>query len=146
MSAERNLEVVRTVYDRFVNQGEFEVCDQHYRTDVVDHQGLPGGPGGIDGVKYTIAGLRRAFPDVHVSIDAASAYDDYVVIHCTWRGTFLGDLLGVRPTGLALECHGVVVWRLQDGRLAERWAIGVDDGIMSVLGLGLFGRKRRARA
>ncbi|MBL1076436.1 ester cyclase [Nocardia sp. 2] len=145
MSAERNLAVVREVYDRFVNRGEFEVCDVHYRTDVVDHGGLPGAPDGIAGVKYTIAGLRRAFPDLHVSIDAASAHEDYVVIHCTWRGTFLGDLLGVRPTGEPVEFRGVVVWRLEEYRMAERWAIGVDNGMMAALGLGFFGRKRRKR-
>jgi len=146
VSPEHNLEIVRSVYDGFVNKGDTTVCDRHYRTDVVDHQGLPGAPDGIDGVKYTIAGLRAAFPDLHVSIDASSAHDDYVVIHCTWRGTFLGTLLGVAPTGAPVEFRGVVVWRLEAGRMAERWAIGVDNGMMEALGLGFFGKRRRQRS
>ncbi|PNE32934.1 hypothetical protein AF335_15610 [Streptomyces eurocidicus] len=132
---ERNKAVIRRVFDEFVNRGDFSVVDEIYRADVVDHQPLPGAPKGIPGVKYTIAGLRAGFPDLHVTIEDMSAHADHVVIHNTWRGTHLGEFLGLPPTGRAIEFTGVVVWRLTGGLIAERWGIGVDSNMLAVLGM-----------
>ncbi len=132
---ELNKKIIRRVFDEFVNAGDFSVVDEIYRTDMVDHQPLPGAPEGPEGVKYTIAGLRTGFPDVHVTIEDISAHADHVVIHNTWRGTHLGEFLGMEPTGRALEFRGVVVWRLTDGLIAERWGIGVESNMLSELGM-----------
>ena len=132
---EHNKRTIRRLFDEFVNQGEFSVVDEIYRPDMIDHQPLPGAPEGREGVKYTIAGLRSGFPDLHVTIEAMSAKADHVVIHNTWRGTHLGDFLGMAPTGRPIEFRGVVVWRLADGLIAERWGIGVESNMLSALGM-----------
>lgn len=132
---ERNKAVIRRVFDEFVNRGDFSVVDEVYRTDVVDHQPLPGAPKGLPGVKYTIAGLRGGFPDLHVTIEDMSAHADHVVIHNTWRGTHLGEFLGMPPTGRVVEFTGVVVWRLAGGLIAERWGIGVESNMLAELGM-----------
>ncbi|MGW1505117.1 ester cyclase [Streptomyces mirabilis] len=133
---ERNKKTIRRVFDTFVNQGDFSVVDEIYSPHMVDHQPLPGAPEGLEGVRYTIAGLREGFPDLHVTIEDMSAHGDHVVIHNTWRGTHLGDFLGAPPTGQAIEFTGVVVWRLlADGLIAERWGIGVESNMLAVLGL-----------
>ncbi|MFF0636217.1 ester cyclase [Nocardia sp. NPDC004151] len=149
-TAEENARIIRRVFDEFVNQGDFSVVDEIYSPDMVDHQPLPGAPDGTAGVKYTIAGLREGFPDLHVTIEALSAHADYVVIHNTWRGTFTGEFLGMDPTGEAIEFKGVVVWRLADGLICERWGIGVESAMLEALGLGwlmsgALGRKGRRR-
>lgn len=59
---ERNKAIIRRVFDEFVNQGDFSVVDELYGDDMVDHQPLPGAPEGLEGVRYTIAGLREASP------------------------------------------------------------------------------------
>ncbi|MGW4995940.1 ester cyclase, partial [Streptomyces mirabilis] len=133
---ERNKKTIRRVFDAFVNQGDFSVVDEIYSPHMIDHQPLPGAPEGLEGVRYTIAGLREGFPDLHVTIEDMSAHGDHVVIHNTWRGTHLGDFLGAPPTGQAIEFTGVVVWRLlADGLIAERWGIGVESNMLAVLGL-----------
>ncbi|MGW2522783.1 ester cyclase [Streptomyces sp. NPDC001617] len=134
-AAERNKKIIRRVFDEFVNKGVFSVVDEIYREDMIDHQPLPGAPEGRSGVKYTIAGLRAGFPDLHVTIEDMSAHADYVVIHNTWRGTHLGDFLGMAPTGRPMESRGVVVWRLADGLIAERWGIGVESNMLAQLGM-----------
>ncbi|WP_244184569.1 ester cyclase [Streptomyces cellostaticus] len=123
------------MFEEFVNQGVFSVVDEIYREDMVDHQPLPGAPEGRPGVKYTIAGLRAGFPDLHVTIEDMSAHGDYVVIHNTWRGTHLGEILGMAPTGRSIESRGVVVWRLADGLIAERWGIDVESNMLAQLGM-----------
>ncbi|WP_331742278.1 ester cyclase (plasmid) [Streptomyces sp. NBC_00876] len=133
---ERNKRTIRAVFDTFVNKGDFSIVDEIYSPDMVDHQALPGAPEGLEGVRYTIAGLREGFPDLHVTIEDMSAHADHVVIHNTWRGTHLGEFLGMAPTGRPIEFKGVVVWRLLDnGLIAERWGIGVDSNMLSELGM-----------
>jgi steroid delta-isomerase-like uncharacterized protein len=133
---ERNKKTIRQVFDSFVNQGDFSVVDKIYSPDMIDHQSLPGAPEGLEGVRYTIAGLREGFPDLHVTIEDMSAHSDHVVIHNTWRGTHTGDFLGAPATGRFIEFRGVVVWRLLDnGLIAERWGIGVESNMLSVLGM-----------
>jgi predicted ester cyclase len=137
-STEKNKATIRRVFDEFVNQGDFSVVDEIYRPDIIDHEGLPGAPEGAEGVKYTIAGLRTAFPDLRVVIEDMSAHGDHVVIHNTWHGTHLGELLGMAPTGRTIESTGIVIWRLQDGLIAERWAVGVASNMFAQLGMRMF--------
>lgn len=146
---ERNKATIRRVFAEFVNQGDASIVDELYRPDVVDHAGLPGAPEGAEGVKYTIAGLREAFPDFHVTIEDISAHDDMVVIHNTWRGTHRGELLGIAPTGRSLLSVGIVIWRFDEkGRIAERWEHNVASNMFAALGLRMLaprkGRRRTA--
>jgi predicted ester cyclase len=145
---ERNKATIRRVFTEFVNQGDASIVDECYRPDIVDHAGLPGAPEGAEGVKYTIAGLREAFPDFHVTIEDISAHDDMVVIHNTWRGTHLGELLGMAPTGRSFLSVGIVIWRFdEEGRIAERWEHGVASNMFAALGMRMLApRKGRRRA
>lgn len=137
-----NEAVVRRVFDEIANRGDFDVVDQIYREDYVDHAPLPGGPPGREGVRHSIGGLRTAMPDLHVTVEAVSAHADKVAVHNTWSGTHTGEVLGIRPTGRDLTFTGVVVFRLVDGLIAERWAIGVELNMLKELGLGLPWLKR----
>jgi predicted ester cyclase len=143
---EKNKAIIRRVFDEFVNRGDFSVIDEIYHPGMVDHQPLPGAPEGREGVKYTIAGLRAGFPDLHVTIEDMSAHADQVVIHNTWRGTHRGEFLGMAPTGRPLEFRGVVVWRLADGLIAERWGIGVESNMLADLGMRRLAPSGRGRA
>jgi predicted ester cyclase len=143
---ERNKATIRRVFTEFVNQGDSSLVDELYRADIVDHAGLPGAPEGAEGVKYTIAGLREAFPDFHVTIEDISAHDDMVVIHNTWRGTHRGELLGMAPTGRTFLSVGIVIWRFdEEGRIAERWEHGVASNMFAALGLRMPAPRRGGR-
>ncbi|MFE0134655.1 ester cyclase [Streptomyces sp. NPDC059037] len=144
-SVAHNRAVIRRVFEEFVNRGDFSVVDEVYREDMIDHEPMPGAPEGRIGVKYTIAGLREAFPDLKVTIEDMSAEGDFVVIHNTWRGTHLGTLLGLEATGRAIESRGIVIWRFQDGLIAERWAHGVASNMLAELGMKMPGARKKAR-
>jgi predicted ester cyclase len=143
---EQNKQAIRRVYEEFVNQGMLSGIDEIYDPGVVDHQPLPGAPPGRDGIKYTIAGLRAGFPDLHVTIEEISAHAEFVVIHNTWRGTHLGDFLGMAATGRTMDFRGVVVWRLANGLIAERWGIGVESNMLGALGMRRLAPARSPRA
>lgn len=152
MTIEANIRTVLRVFDEVVNLGRLDVIDEIYVEDMVDHEPLPGAPDGRPGVRYSIGGFIEGLPDLHVETHDVSAHGDYVVVHNTWRGTHTGSLAGLKPTGRSLEVSGVVVWRLRDGRISERWAMGVESGLMEQLGMnplitkGLERRRRRATA
>jgi predicted ester cyclase len=143
---ERNKATIRRVFAEFVNQGDASVVDELYRPDIIDHAGLPGAPEGAEGVKYTIAGLRAAFPDFHVTIEDISAHDDMVVIHNTWRGTHQGELLGMAPTGRTFLSVGIVIWRFDaEGKVAERWEHGVASNMFAALGMRMLAPRKDGR-
>ena len=122
-SVEDNKAVVRRVFDEVVNQGRLDVIDEIYAPEVVDHDPLPGAPPGLEGIRYSIGGLRAAMPDLEVIVEDISAHLDKVVVHNTWRGTQRGRLLGLGGSGRRICSTGIVIWRLVDGRIVERWAM-----------------------
>lgn len=143
---DRNKATIRRVFAEFVNRGDSSLVDELYRPDIVDHAGLPGAPEGAEGVKYTIAGLRAAFPDFHVTIEDISAHDDMVVIHNTWRGTHRGELLGMAPTGRTFLSVGIVIWRFdEEGRIAERWEHNVSSNMFAALGMRVLAPRKAGR-
>jgi predicted ester cyclase len=137
-STDANRAVVRRVFEEVINEAKLDVIDEIYDENIVDHDPLPGAPPGREGVKYSIGGLLEAFPDLNVTIEDMSAHGNFVVVHNVWRGTQTGRLLGLPSTGRSVTFSGVVIWRLEDGRIAERWAV-----IDLVQQLGVATRRRR---
>ncbi len=117
---QRNKDFVRAHFEEFVNRKNSAVFLQNSTADFYDHDLYdPGGPQGrptdADGDVAMMEGLYRRYPDVHVTIEDMVAEGDKVVCRNTWRGTD-------SQTGRRMEFHGIVLWRLEGGKLAERWA------------------------
>jgi steroid delta-isomerase-like uncharacterized protein len=66
--------------------------------------------------------MRAAFPDMQVTVADAVAEGDRVAVRAVWRGTHEGPFQGLAATGWTVTFEGMVLWRLKNGRLAERWA------------------------
>lgn len=60
---------------------------------------------GIDAVKKYYADSRRAFPDQRNEIISLRHAEDAVIVEFTLRGTHLGPLGAVPPTGNRFECR-----------------------------------------
>ena len=84
----------------------------------------PGPPGLTPGARYAagVARLRRAFPDVRISLDAVIAEGDLVAVHATLRGTHLGEFRGAPPTGRSATWTATAFRRVRDGQLVEGFA------------------------
>ncbi len=67
--------------------------------------------------------MREAFPDMQVTIPDAVAEGDRVAIRAIWRGTHKGTFRGLAATGRSVTMEGMVFWRIENGKIAERWAI-----------------------
>ena len=117
MNIEEAKAFVKQHFEDFVNKQDLSVADRNFSPDYREHgadvpQGLPDGP---EGPKVYLAAAFKKYPDIHVTIEDIVAEGDKVVVRNTWRATDSG-------TGQKIEFAGIVIWRIVDGKLAERWA------------------------
>ena len=108
---------VRRHFEDFVNRQDLSAADRNFATDYQEHGAdVPAGrPPGPEGPKQYLAEAFKRFPDIHVTIEDIVAEGDKVVVRNTWRATDSGS-------GQKIEFGGIVIWRIAEGKLAERWA------------------------
>ena len=110
-------EFIRNHFEEFVNRKNLRIGEANFAPGFVDHgsdvpAGMPPGPAGA--IQYVGAGLKKV-PDMHVSIEDMIAEDDKVVVRNHWMGT---DAASQQR----LEFSGIVIWRIANRQIAERWA------------------------
>ena len=114
-SAERNKAFVRAHFEEFVNRKNAAVILENMTADFYDHDGPGGKATDAAGDKAMMEATYEQYPDLRVTIEDMIAEGDKVMCRNTWRGT---DAV----TGKKIEFQGFVLWRLEGGKLAERWA------------------------
>jgi steroid delta-isomerase-like uncharacterized protein len=115
---------------RFVdaaNSGDAELfsttVDELVEPDVLVRTPVPSDATGAELVKELFAKLRRAYPDLHITIEDLIAEDDKVVSRNTVTGTHEGEYMGIPPTGKSVTYKEIIISRFVDGRIAENWAV-----------------------
>jgi steroid delta-isomerase-like uncharacterized protein len=134
-SAEENKAVVLRQEEEIFTRGNLDAADEIYAPGYVGHD--PSNPEDVRGpeaAKRAAADYRRAFPDLRVTVEDLIAEGDKVVARLRFRGTHLGELEGIAPTGRRVDCTGIVVSRMEGGKIAEDWANFDDLGLMRQLG------------
>jgi steroid delta-isomerase-like uncharacterized protein len=130
-----NITVVRRLIDEAFNEGRLETVEETVGTDFVGYDpALPEPIRGVEAQKEIIAGYRRAFPDVHITIDEVITQGDKVVTRWTARGTHRGDLWGIESTGKEVTITGISIDTVQNGRIVEGWTNWDTLGLMQQLG------------
>jgi steroid delta-isomerase-like uncharacterized protein len=134
-SAEENKAVVLRQEEEIFTRGNLDAAEEIYAPGYVGHD--PSNPEdvrGPEGAKQAAADYRRAFPDLRVTVEDLIAEGDKVVARLRFRGTHLGELEGIAPTGRRVDSTGIVVSRMEGGKIAEDWANFDDLGLMRQLG------------
>jgi steroid delta-isomerase-like uncharacterized protein len=110
-------------HDAVWSRGDLDAIDALYAPDFVGHHpGLPDWVG-REGVKLAVQTIRAAFPDFQESVEDVVVEGDRVVTRFTASGTHLGALAGVHPTGRRMSMAEIGVFRVADGRIAEKWGV-----------------------
>jgi len=104
--------------------GNFEVFEQLFADDFLDHTPQPGRTPDKDGARQLYKILRTAFPDFHADIHWQIADGDRVTTYKTYHGTHRGEFLGVAPTGRQIQFETVDVMRVRNGKITEHWGRG----------------------
>jgi steroid delta-isomerase-like uncharacterized protein len=122
MTLDANKALIRRVFEDVIPAGDAAAMRDLVAPDFMDHDPLPGQPAGAAGAEYVVSTMHGAHPDLRFSIDDLIADGDRVVIRWTLRGTNTGPMLGQPPSGQPVELAAIVIFRIADGRIAERWA------------------------
>lgn len=133
--ASDNAMIVRRFVDEVITKGDIEAAEQYVWEDVIEQVPLPGQGPGLDGLKEILRAMRAGFPDLVFSIQEQIAEDDKVASRFEWTGTHSGEFLGVPPTGRAVRVWGVVIDRLESGRIKDTRIIMDTVGLMGQLGI-----------
>jgi steroid delta-isomerase-like uncharacterized protein len=117
------------------NASDLNRIEDLVATDVVYHL-PPGGETlrGIEAFKQFLAGSRQAFPDKVWTIEDAVVDGEKIAFWATARGTHRADFMGIPPTGRSIDVTFFVIWRIQEGRVAEGWALWDVFTMMQQLG------------
>ena len=69
------------------------------------------------------------------TVETGLAAGDKVVSRFTWTGTHRGDFLGIPATGKSVTVRGVVIDRLNAGKMADSRILMDTLGLMQQLGV-----------
>ena len=137
MSVEENKAVIRRFFEEVFNRKQPELIEAFLADGVVDHNKIvftePDVPGGMaEGVRM----LLVAFPDLETHVKHQVAEGDYVSAHLAMSGTNTGPYPRVtEPTGRHTEWESMVLFRMEDGKIAELWGISDRMGMLTQLGI-----------
>lgn len=115
-----NKAVARRVFNEIFNQGKFEVADEIYAKDFVNH-GLTHDIG-LQEDQDAARGWVQAAPDLMITVDKEIAEGDLVTVLWTARGTNTGVGNGFPATGKKMHVRGITIWRIVDGKIREEWS------------------------
>lgn len=106
-------EFIRNHFEEFVNRKNLGIGEVNFAPGFEDHGAdVPPGPAGA--IQYVGAALKKV-PDLRVTIEDLIAEDDKVVVRNHWTST---DAASKQR----LEFSGIVIWRIANRQIVERWA------------------------
>jgi predicted SnoaL-like aldol condensation-catalyzing enzyme len=110
-------EFIRNHFEEFVNRKNLRIGEVNFAPGFVDRGAdvpprMSQGPAGA--IQYVGAALEKV-PDLQVTIEDMIAEDDKVVVRNHWTGTD-------GASRQRLEFSGIVIWRIANRQIVERWA------------------------
>lgn len=123
-----NKALVRRYYEDVVSTGAVDEVAAFVSGDYTEAHDGRVYPIGIEGAKEHILGVRRTYPDLHLTVEQQIAEGEWVATRVTMRGTHRGEWLGIMPTGKQVQMTAVNLDRVIDGRIVEH------GGAASMLG------------
>lgn len=134
MGVEENKRVVEQ-FEELVAARDVARLDELCTPDMVNHSLAPGRPAGLAGTREYLTTMAKRFENDHWESSFTVAEGDLVVQFGVrgghWQG---GDFLGFPASSGDYAREVAFAYRIVDGRIAERWAIRDDLGMLRQLG------------
>jgi predicted SnoaL-like aldol condensation-catalyzing enzyme len=131
---EANKLLVRSFYEEVYNKHQPAAADCFVATDFIEHNPrLP--HDGLAGVKQFVTKVFAAFSDYHAEFQHIVAEGDKVMVLMQYTGTNDGPYESRPATGNKLVFSAANVFRIENGKIAERW--DVVDTLAYAVGVGL---------
>jgi predicted ester cyclase len=130
---DNNKAIVRKVFVDILSQGKYEVTDEIYAQDFVNHGSTK--DIGRDADEANNRGWRAAFPDLDLNVEKEVAEGDFVTVLWEARGTNTGSGNGLKATGKKTQGRGISVFRVVNGKIKEEWTEFSQLLVLQQLGL-----------
>ncbi len=133
----QNKELVKRMYEAF-EKGDFEAYKEVVAPEYLWY--LPSRSTKPRSREETIEFgkmLRNAFPDFSYNIEELIAGEDRVISIFIFRGTHEGEFQGIPATGNKIEFSGVMITRIENGKIVEDKEEFESLGFMTQLGMEL---------
>lgn len=121
LSSRANKELLARYVDEVWGRGNLDALNDFLAPDFKRHVSPTLPPIDREGQIDRLAGFRRAFPDITLTVEEVTAEANRVAFRSTIRGTHEGEFAGLSPTGREITVGLVDVVRVEDGRFAEQW-------------------------
>ena len=122
-SPDENKQIVQRFVEECWNQGNLNKVSELLADQVRFHDPVfPNMNPGIQNIKTYIETIRKAFPDLKITVDDTIAERNEVVVHWTARGTHKGPFLGMQPTNRKVTIDGTYIHRLEGSKISEAYA------------------------
>ena len=122
--SEANKQLVRRWFEEVWNKGRVEAVDEMLGANAIVH-GLSDDSGnpliGPASFKPFHEKFREAFPDIIVKLDDLIAEGDKVAVRCSVQGKHQGRSLGFDATQAPVGFTGMVIVRIDEGKIIEAW-------------------------
>jgi steroid delta-isomerase-like uncharacterized protein len=132
MSVE-NEGLARRYFEELCNQRRSEVADEIIAEDFVSHTPNTPTASGPDGVREVVAVYQDAL-EGHWDVQEMFSDDDHVITRWVGRGTHVGEINGIPPTGKTVAVDAISVFRIADGKIAEDWTVWDTLGMLQQIG------------
>lgn len=131
--AERNKQLVRRYFEAIDSGRGPDVLDEFVAGDFVNHTPPPGIGPDLAGLKEAFRIFAEASPGEH-TVEDQVAEGDKVATRISARGTHTGNLFGIEATGREFAATGIVIHRIRDGMIVERWSEMDMAGVFAQIG------------
>lgn len=129
-----NKELIQRFYKEVLVDWNMALVDEVVSPGFISHDWPKGGPIGPQGFTEFYSSIRSAMPDARYEIDDLIAENDKVVVRWRLLGTHQGEYLGMLPTGKTITLKGIAIYRLDGGKLVERWVVTDLHGLLKEIG------------
>ena len=118
-----------------LNRGDVSAADRAFAPDCVVHiNGSPEPNLSLGGFKEMMSGLLSAFPDLRLTVEDQIVAGDKVATRWVAEGTNSGPFGPVPATGRRIRIGGLILDRVIDGKVVERWEQWDQMAMMQQLG------------
>jgi steroid delta-isomerase-like uncharacterized protein len=129
MSTENNKSIVRRYLDEIYEKANLDALDGLLAPNYARHLTNSPTPLNREQQRQRLAGMRAAFPDIHLTIERMIAEGDFVAMQIIVHGTHRGAFAGVEATGRTIDVPAIDVVRLENGKMVEHWG-GMDSSVL----------------
>ena len=121
--------LARRWFDEVVNERNLDAIADIYAADYAYHgqEGLE--LRGLQALRRFAASILAASADRHAVVERQVAEGERVVTQFVSRGTQTGAFRGVAPTGKEWTTEGIVISRIENGKIVEDWEVIHSSGL-----------------